>query len=525
MRVELRDSLEFLYADSSVAKRPCCAMTVDVARGGTAAVHVLVNVLKKGSLLRLAARQKGRAAAGAQWFRLVDVPVEVNTGPVGFIEKKGERNRFVTRRAPFRVYDAMEPAGSAVRVSSPTQALRLHVPIPPEERPGMHEYEADIALGGEARRLSFAVHVHKAVVPPVGRESFPYTNWFSFELMAGRHGLAPWTEAHWRQIGRYAEVMVHARQNMFWVPLRDIFRAEGKMPVLDRERLRRIVRVFTEAGMHYIEGGHVATRTGGEWNATTFDTTVVRERATSVEGNAVIARIGRQLMEEIERNGWRSRWIQHATDEPTGTNAVDYRILVGMVRRHFPGVQVLDATMDPGLAGSVDIWCPQAQHYQRDRRRFEAQQKLGDRVWFYTCCFPGGPWLTRLLDMELLRPALFGWGAARFGLEGFLHWGLNHYRRGQDPFKKSVVGHGGGNFLPAGDTHVVYPGKDGPWSSLRLEAQREGFEDYELLRRLKAREARKTSRIIRIAFRAFDDYTKDVKEFRAARGALLRSLP
>jgi hypothetical protein len=127
--------------------------------------------------------------------------------------------------------------------------------------------------------------------------------------------------------------------------------------------------------------------------------------------------------------------------------------------------------------------------------------------------------------MELLRPALFGWGAARFGLEGFLHWGLNHYRRGQDPFKKSVVGHGGGNFLPAGDTHVVYPGKDGPWSSLRLEAQREGFEDYELLRRLKAREARKTSRIIRIAFRAFDDYTKDVKEFRAARGALLRSLP
>jgi hypothetical protein len=80
--------------------------------------------------------------------------------------------------------------------------------------------------------------------------------------------------------------------------------------------------------------------------------------------------------------------------------------------------------------------------------------------------------------MELLRPALFGWAAARFGLDGFLHWGFNHYGRGQDPFQQSVVGHGGGNFLPAGDTHIVYPGTGGPWSSLRLEAQREGFEDY-----------------------------------------------
>ena len=44
--------------------------------------------------------------------------------------------------------------------------------------------------------------------------------------------------------------------------------------------------------------------------------------------------------------------------------------------------------------------------YQRHRKEFRAYQALGDKVWFYTCCFPGGPWLNRLLDQELLRPVL-----------------------------------------------------------------------------------------------------------------------
>ena len=524
MRVELRDSLEFLYSDSSVADRPCEAMRVDVARGGTASVHVLVNGVKKGATLRATLERNGKRVPSATWFRLVDVPVEVNTGPVGFTEKEGGHNKFVARRAPFRVYDAMEPVGPAVQAASPTTALRLHLPIPVDARTGRENYDVRLSCGRETRTFSLTVVVHGPVIPPVGPGSFPYTNWFRLDLMAERHGLAPWSEAHWRMIRRYAEVMVHGRQNMFWVPLKDVFTAKGDTPVLNVGRLRRLVRTFTEAGMHYIEGGHVAGRTGGKWDVTTFDTNIVRERATSVRGNAVLAHIGRQLMAEIDRNGWRDRWIQHATDEPTATCAVDYRILVGMVRRHFPGIPILDATMEVSLVGSVDIWCPLAREYQKFRREFEAQRSLGDHVWFYTCCAPGGPWLNRLLDMELLRPALLGWGAARFGLEGFLHWGLNFYGEGQDPFRQSVTPHHRNTHLPAGDRNVVYPGTDGPWSSLRFEAQREGFEDYELLKQLRSRDAKKTRANIRRAFRAFDDYTKDVKVLRAARRALLMAL-
>jgi len=193
-----------------------------------------------------------------------------------------------------------------------------------------------------------------------------------------------------------------------------------------------------------------------------------------------------------------------------------------------PGVPILDATMDVTLAGSVDIWCPQAQEYQRHRREFRGVQKLGDKVYFYTCCCPGGPWLNRLLDMELLRPALFGWAAARFGLDGFLHWGFNYWQPGQDPFQMNNIPWPPGdgpkpNCLPAGDTHISYPGSDGPWSSVRLEAQREGFEDYELLKTLGEKNRAALQRVSGRAIRAFDRYARDVSVFRRARRALLEA--
>jgi hypothetical protein len=523
MRIELKDSLDSLFPDSTVGKKPVRRMLLDVARGATASVHVLVNDVKAGSRVGVKVHQSGREVREARWFRLIDVPVEVNTGPMGFVEREGERNRFVIRRAPFRVCDAMEPIARSVKAEASMMALRLHVSVPPNARAGLRKYAIEIVSGKEKQTLALGVRVHRAVVPTVGKESLPYTNWFSLQNMASRHGLKVWSDAHWRMIRRYANLMVRGRQNAFWIPLSEVFRVKRKTPVLDREKLRRIVRTFTSAGMHFIEGGHVASRTGGEWNATTFDVVFTRERAISVKGNAALANLCGQLMDEIVRNGWQNRWIQHVADEPTLENATDFRVLAGMVRRHMPGIPLLDATIEPRLAGTLDVWCPQAQHYQQHRRFFDAQRLLGDRVWFYTCCFPGGPWLNRLLDMELLRPALFGWAAALYGLDGFLHWGLNHYGKGQNPFEQSVVPHGGGTCLPAGDTHVVYPGKDAPWSSLRFEAQREGFEDYELLKQLSRRDPRAAGRIAGRTVRAFNRFTKDIRAFRAARRSLLEA--
>ena len=518
MRSELRDSLEHVYPDSRVGRVPRRSMTLDVARGGTVAVNVLLEGLTEGAGLRLTVRENERAVRGAQWFRLVDVPVEANTGPRAFIEKEGEHNRHVTRRAPFRVYDAMEPVRGDVQATARTIALRLHVPVRLGARPGKRRYAIEVRCGRETRPLALTADIHKATVPPVGRRSWPYTNWFSYGNIASRHGLGRWSPAYWKMLRLYAETMARGRQNHVYVPLGEVFRRGPSGLVLDRRRLRRIVRTFTEAGLPYVEGGHFAARTGGTWEATTFDISLAKVRATSAEGNQHLAQMAGQLTEEIDRNGWREIWIQHVADEPVLALAADYRILAGMIRKYMPGIPLIDATMEKTLVGAVDIWVPKPTDVEENRDHYEAQRALGDRLWFYTCCDPGGAWLNRLMDMELLRPALLGWAASLYRLDGFLHWGLNHYAHGQDPFEQSVAGN-----LPAGDTHVVYPGADGPWSSVRFEAQREGIEDLELLRRLRRSNPKAADRIARKVIRSFTQYSKDLKVFRAARRELLRA--
>jgi hypothetical protein len=519
MRCHLADNLGWLYPDSAMPAAPATSSEVDVARGATAAVQVLVTEADGPIRVRVAPRE-------ARVYQLVSVPVEVNTGPVGFIEKPGEpQNPYITRRAPFRVFDAMQPVkGHALAKNEPV-ALYVQVPIDAKTRPGRYEFQIHVTCGKQKVSLILAARVHKARIPPIGPGSLKYTNWFSLSLMAERHKLRPWSTAHWGMIRKYAQLMARARQNMFWLQGTDILDVADGRPQLNVARLRRIVNTFTDAGMYYIEGPHFATRPEGRWLARRFVLAIQPKiEATGREGTLWVARIARQLREQIERNGWQNRWVQHVADEPIDENADDYRILAGTVRRYMPAVRIVEATLCEAVAGAIDIWVPQNWHFERDREFLAGQQALGDEVWHYTCCFPGGRYLNRLLDGELIRPALLHWGNALYDLPGFLHWGLNHYRPFQDPFQQSVVDHSGGNCLPAGDTHVVYPGADGPWPSVRLEAEREGIEDYELLQQLKARNRRQCEKIIHQVMRSFCDYTTDLKSFRRARRQLLTAL-
>ena len=522
MRATLSDPLLWLYPDSIVPDVPLSVFECDVATGGVVEVNILLNDLDTTKPLAFGAL----GCPGGEWFRLIDVPVERNTGPVGFAEQDdGPENEFVTRRAPFRVYDGMEPLRKkSMAPSAPTLALRFRFRID-GDAPRQGRIPLWVKQGREKASFGLCYSRYEVVLPENGDERVPYTNWVSFKNIAMRHGLEPWSEKYWRMVGRYAKLMAYGRQNSILFPLSILFTMEEKGPVLNRKRLERLVKSFTEAGIYYLEGGHIAGRTGGLWASPTFSTTIGGVLATSPAGGRIVASIGDQLMEAIEENGWQDRWIQHVADEPIPENASDYRILCGMVRRYMPAIPLMDASQDPAMAGALDIWCPLANQYEGRRADFEsARRDCGDEVWYYTCCFPGGNWLNRFLDFELLRPVLLGWGGGLYDLGGFLHWGLNQYPASQDPFKQSCVPNwGGGNStLPAGDTHIVYPGTNGPWPSLRLEAMRQGMEDFELIRYVRyVLDDEEIKALLKPVIRSFCDYTKDLAVYRASRRRLL----
>ena len=130
-------------------------------------------------------------------------------------------------------------------------------------------------------------------------------------------------------------------------------------------------------------------------------------------------------------------------------------------------------------------------------------------------------------DGTVIRQVYFGWAGSKYNTFGYLHWGLNQYKA--NPFKQSVVKHpspqaSSNNYLPAGDTHVIYPGKDGPLSSLRFEAHRKGIEDYELLEKLKLKNSNKHKRLIKKLFLNYTNYSLSINKYQRIRKKLLKSI-
>jgi len=171
------------------------------------------------------------------------------------------------------------------------------------------------------------------------------------------------------------------------------------------------------------------------------------------------------------------------------------------------------------LAGSVDCWLPTNRDYQLNRDKFDLFRELGDELWFYTCCNPGGKWLNRLLDGELLKPRLLHYGNYRFNLKGYLHWGFNAYQSTsmeQLRLQSCWPTDSKRSYWPAGDCHITYPGNEnGPWMSLRAELMRSGVEDCNLLWMVSDKDKAKADELCLNVMRAFDDYETDIAAFEA----------
>lgn len=230
----------------------------------------------------------------------------------------------------------------------------------------------------------------------------------------------------------------------------------------------------------------------------------------------------------LKSKGWQDKFILGVSDEPNEANAMEYRALCGLIRKLAPSLRLMDAMTFGPVHGAIDIWIPMNCEYQKHREEIETFRKYGDEIWFYTCCGPRGDKpINRFMDYPLLSTRYLFWAGYRYNLPGYLHWAANNYQPGQDPFKVSCPEHHNADhvlFLPPGDTHIMYPGDNAPWMSIRLEAYRESAEEYELFRLLEKKDKALADSICTSVCREFDDVDYSVSAFRAARTALIRAL-
>jgi len=333
-----------------------------------------------------------------------------------------------------------------------------------------------------------------------------------------------WSEPFWNMLATYARLMARGRQNAFWFLWGDYFTFDsvGNVASFRRDLLERYIRVFLDAGMKTIHGAPMVGRRN--WSSTDMLLSVraadgKEVEAVSEHGKRMLRQMAQRIIALMRENRWEGQWLQGVFDEPEDAFVDRYRELVSLLRELKPDIKILEATMTMKVSGIVNVWCPQVQEYQANREFFDHRKAAGDKVWVYTCLSPGGPWLNRLLDEERLRQVYIGWALAKYNLQGFLHWGGNFHTA--KPFEELVRFHMEGQYLPAGDSHILYPLPEGPLSSHRFEAHRIGLEDYELLTQLKAHDVPRADQIIAQVVQGFDKYSKEVAVYRAARELLL----
>ena len=140
----------------------------------------------------------------------------------------------------------------------------------------------------------------------------------------------------------------------------------------------------------------------------------------------------------------------------------------------------------------------------------ERKKDPGKITNFYLCGDPAHP--NTLTYSPAIEARMIPWLAAHYGLDGYLRWAYNSWSD-KDPYNKPVF-----NFIQ-GDDYYIYPGENGPVSSIRWELLKEGIEDFELLKIVDSKQKKEA---IDMAVRNRDGRKKSVKDFENARKLLIQ---
>ena len=192
-------------------------------------------------------------------------------------------------------------------------------------------------------------------------------------------------------------------------------------------------------------------------------------------------------------------------DEPPASQRAFVEKYASFIHSTVPGVKFL-LTTDPvtqqnRLVSGVDIYVERLQFFFRESSWISKIKSAKKQVWIYS---HRSAWQGQvpvyLIDRPLADSRVQGWFAYRAGATGLMHWSINCWRvanttTSRDPYLNPVSGIGMAGTTPQynnGDGSLVYPGYypalglhvagAPPVGSLRMEAVRDGLEDYEYVR-------------------------------------------
>ncbi len=500
------DPAEFIYPDITEYSSGSDRITILAARNSYACAQVLFYNCEEASM------KVEVEGWEPEIYQMVAIPVERNQG----IEPENFKPHRPERIAPYELFECMKPIRDGLlHPEKGIAAMYLSMRIPSDAKVGV--YHCAVKVGEVS--IPVELEISRAVVPS---ETLTILMGYSTDCVARYHGVTHDSREFHALDEQYLKMLRRSHQNMLYCPKPGSKRDENGGWEIDFTHFENYIERHLKLGFKRFNFGLGFRKS---WSAS--EILVNGMPSMSFECYQYLAKLLPQLEALLKAHGWSELFYLGIADEPNSANATEYRALCGLVRKLAPSIRLLDAMSFGAVHGAVDIWIPLNAEYECHKKEFEIFRENGDEIWYYDCCGPrGSSCINRFMDYALLDTRYHFWANYAYSLPGYLHWAANLYQPGQDPFKQSCPEHHNADnvcWLPAGDTHLIYPGEGEPWMSIRLENQRASAEEYEMLCALSKNDKAKADMICSKVFRSFCDVEYDVTIFRAAKNELIRA--
>jgi hypothetical protein len=482
--------------------------------------------------LRWGGYARDRGWPAPQIYVLKAVSVLHNTiDPCKQVEWRPEAAANVTRRAPFRVFEALWPGDTLTLAAGETAAFLLLWELPADAAPGRAHFRVAVEGAGLGQTLRGSLEVRRA---RLAEQRLAVVNWWRNDrVLHPWPEVVRWSERHWELIETGLRWLRRGRQTDILVPfadnggnLVDVLEETPGAFRFDFARMDRFVELALKLGYRQLLGGHLfhkkdlkepllhlsIPRPGGDEREEQISVRTERARA-------FLAQFIGALRKHLARRGWEGIWLQHVADEPFSAVAESYCETCEYLRELWPGVRLIDAASHCASGLALDIPVPEIDGIEMHKAFFERLRRQGGKnVWLYTCCCPTGAWPNRFLDFHLNKGLLLPWFCDHYGCTGYLHWGGNQWGEGKDMYSDTGF---------QGDGFILLPGPEGPVPTLRWLALRMGIEDYEALQLLRGRGEAGTRQADALRKRLISgptDYRYDCPTVRRVRRALYKAL-
>ena len=504
------DTVEFLYPDVHEYQSGTDRINILSPRGSYACAQVF---FYEGS---------GNVAITCEgWnpeiYEMVAIPVEYNA----LITEENKAPYTPVREAPFYVYDCLKPFDGEAAFKDGVCGIYFSMWIPEDAPTGIIEASVQV----RDVKIPVTVEVSSAVVP---KESLTVLMGYDQAKVCQYHKVEKGSQKFEELDTEYLSLCRRGRQNALYAPSVIGVAVGNDQYEFDFSELEAFMgkaipfgyKLFTSAIAGKESHWKPELYVGGE---------ELHLHATSMEAYCYLAQYMTSLADFLEERGWSDNYAVSIVDEPEKSHYLEYRVLFGIIKKFAPKIKVLEASSYGELHGAMDIYVPLSAEYEEHKDAFDTYKKYGDEVWYYDCLAPrGSGYINRYMDNTLLSTRYHGWANYAYNLTGYLHWAVNRYQPGQDPFTQSCPQHINIDdttpALPAGDTHIIYPGDSGPWMSVRLENQRAGAEEYEMLRALEKTDKKLADFLCDSVFHSFKNVEYNPINFRNTRNALIRAM-